>query len=219
MITINGQKMGKSLGNFITLDEFFTGSHPELEQAYSPMTIRFFILQAQYRSTVDFSNTALQGAEKALNRMLEGYRRIAELKPSEKSTVNIAELYEKCYEALDDDLNTPIVIAHLFEACRITNLINDGKESATQADIDSLKTLFDTFLSGILGIRCDNSPSAASPSATKPFEEAVNLLLDMRMQAKANKDWATSDQIRDKLTALGFSIKDTRDGYEWSLKG
>lgn len=218
MITINGQKMGKSLRNFITLDEFFTGSHPELEQAYSPMTIRFFILQAQYRSTVDFSNTALQGAEKALNRMLEGYRRIAELKPSEKSTVNIAELYEKCYEALDDDLNTPIVIAHLFEACRITNLINDGKESATQADIDSLKTLFDTFLSGILGIRCDNSPSAASPSATKPFEEAVNLLLDMRMQAKANKDWATSDQIRDKLTALGFSIKDTRDGYEWSLK-
>ncbi len=210
--------MGKSLGNFITLDEFFTGSHPKLEQAYSPMTIRFFILQAQYRSTVDFSNAALQGAEKALNRMLDGYRRIADLKPSDRSTVNVAELEEKCYEALDDDLNTPIVIAHLFDACRMINLINDGKEQATQADIDALRRLFDTFLSGILGIRLEMAQGGAQEQSVKPFEGAVDMLLDLRMKAKANKDWATSDQIRDQLTALGFNIKDTRDGYEWSLK-
>ncbi|MDE6306031.1 MAG: cysteine--tRNA ligase, partial [Muribaculaceae bacterium] len=144
MITINGQKMGKSLGNFITLDEFFTGSHPLLEQPYSPMTIRFFILQAQYRSTVDFSNEALQGSEKALKRMLEGYRRLMDLKPSETSTIDVAGLESLCYEALDDDLNTPIVIAHLFEACRLINQVNDGTASATQADIDALKALFQT---------------------------------------------------------------------------
>lgn len=218
MITINGQKMGKSLGNFITLDEFFTGSHPKLDQPYSPMTIRFFILQAQYRSTVDFSNEALQGAEKALNRMLEGYRRIAELKPSATSTVNIAEIEEKCYDALDDDLNTPIVIAHLFDACRIINLVNDGKEQATQADIDALRALFDTFLSGILGIRCEMAQSAGDQQSLKPFEGAVDMLLEMRKKAKADKDWATSDMIRNRLTELGFNIKDTRDGYEWSLK-
>ena len=126
MITINGQKMGKSLGNFITLDEFFTGSHPLLEQPYSPMTIRFFILQAQYRSTVDFSNEALQGSEKALKRMLEGYRRLMDLKPSETSTIDVAGLESLCYEALDDDLNTPIVIAHLFEAVGLINKVRDG---------------------------------------------------------------------------------------------
>ena len=126
MITINGQKMGKSLGNFITLDEFFTGSHPLLTQAYSPMTIRFFILQAQYRSTVDFSNEALQASEKALDRMLEGWRRLADLKASDTSTVaaEIADLEQKCYDALNDDLNTPIVIAHLFEAIGIINRLS-----------------------------------------------------------------------------------------------
>lgn len=156
MITINGQKMGKSLGNFITLDEFFGGTHKLLTQPYSPMTIRFFILQAQYRSTLDFSNEALQGSEKALNRMLEGYKRLLELKPAATSTVDVAGYAAKCYEALDDDLNTPIVIAHLFDACRVINQVNDGNASATQADIDTLKELFGTFLVDILGIRTDH---------------------------------------------------------------
>ncbi|MDE7386330.1 MAG: cysteine--tRNA ligase [Muribaculaceae bacterium] len=221
MITINGQKMGKSLGNFITLDEFFTGNHPLLDQAYSPMTIRFFILQAQYRSTVDFSNDALKGAERALRRMLDGYHRLLELKPADKSTIaaEIAPLSQRCYEALDDDFNTPIVIAHLFDACRLINQVNDHNATATQEDIDNLKQLFDTFLFGILGIR-DESAGAAGDSADalKPYKDAVDLLLDMRRQAKANKDWATSDLIRDRLAAIGFDVKDTKDGFEWSLK-
>ena len=219
MITINGQKMGKSLGNFITLDEFFTGSHPSLEQPYSPMTIRFFILQAQYRSTLDFSNEALQASEKALNRMLEGWRRLYELTPSETSTIDVKDLRAKCYEAMDDDLNTPIVIAHLFEACRLINQVNDGKATATADDIKELKELFDIFLIDILGIRTDIlGNGASSGEALKPFEDAVGLLLDIRAKAKASKDWATSDLIRNRLSEIGFDIKDTKDGYEWSLK-
>lgn len=219
MITIGGQKMGKSLGNFITLDEFFTGSHKLLDQPYSPMTIRFFMLQAQYRSTIDFSNEALQGAEKALKRMLEGYRRINDLKPSETSDVanEINALEGKCYEALDDDLNTPIVLAHLFEACSIINRINDGKAKATAADIEALRKLFDTFLFEILGIT-DSMTDGGSKDALKPFEDAVELLLDIRAKAKANKDWTTSDAIRDGLARAGFDVKDTKEGFEWSLK-
>ena len=215
MITINGKKMGKSLGNFITLDEFFTGSHPLLTQAYSPMTIRFFILQAHYRGTVDFSNEALQASEKALQRMLEGYHRLTELKPSATSTISVEGIREKCYEAMDDDLNTPVLIATLFDALRLVNSVKDGKATATQEDIDELKSIFDTFLIDILGIRTEIAGDNAE--AMKPFEGAVDLLLDVRAKAKAQKDWATSDLIRDRLAALGFNVKDTRDGVEWSL--
>lgn len=222
MITINGQKMGKSLGNFITLDEFFSGSHPLLKQAYSPMTIRFFILQAHYRGTVDFSNEALQASEKALQRMLDGYRRLQTLNPSDESTVaqEIAPLAEKCYEALDDDFNTPIVISHLFEAVSIINRVNDGSAKAAAEDIDTLKSLFKTFLIDILGILPDINGGTAdgSSSQTKPFEEAVDLLLEMRGQAKARKDWATSDMIRNRMAEIGFEVKDTKNGFEWSLK-
>ncbi len=220
MITINGQKMGKSLGNFITLNEFFTGSHPKLTQPYSPMTIRFFILQAQYRSTLDFSNEALQASEKALERMLEGRKRLYELTPSPVSTVDVKGLRAKCYEAMDDDLNTPIVIAHLFEACRIINQVKDGNATATQEDIDELKQLFDTFLVDILGIRTEMvaADGTSAADAMRPFEGAVNLLLEMRSKAKAEKDWTTSDLIRNRLNEIGFDIKDTKDGWEWSLK-
>ena len=216
MITINGKKMGKSLGNFITLDEFFNGTHPLLEQPYSPMTIRFFILQAHYRGTVDFSNEALQASEKALARMLEGYRRLRELKPSDKSTIDVAGIREKCYEAMDDDLNTPVLIAHLFDALRLVNSVKDGKATATQENIDTLRDIFDTFLVDILGIRTEIT-DAADPEALAPFEGAVDLVLEMRSKAKADKDWATSDLIRDRLAALGFTIKDTKEGAEWSL--
>lgn len=220
MITINGQKMGKSLGNFITLDEFFTGSHPLLTQAYSPMTIRFFILQAQYRSTVDFSNEALQASEKALDRMLEGWRRLADLKASDTSTVaaEIADLEQKCYDALNDDLNTPIVIAHLFEAIGIINRIADGHATATAADIDALKALFQTFLFDILGMRPEAADLGGDEKALEPYRGAVDLLLQVRAEAKAKKDWATSDLIRDRLAALGFNVKDTKTGVEWSVK-
>ncbi len=216
MITINGQKMGKSLGNFITLDEFFEGKHPLLTQAYSPMTIRFFILQAHYRGTVDFSNEALQASEKALQRMLDGYARLQNLKPSEKSSVDISGLEAKCYEAMDDDLNTPVLIAQLFEGCRIINLISDGKATISADDLATLKRIFDTFLVDILGIRVETSGSDAPDM--KPYEKAVDFLLEMRAKAKAAKDWATSDMIRDRMAEIGFDVKDRKDGVEWSVK-
>lgn len=215
MITIEGQKMGKSLGNFITLDEFFTGSHPKLEQAYSPMVIRFFILQAHYRGTVDFSNAALQAAERALERLNDGYRRLQQLKASDKAgDFDVKAIEQRAYAAMDDDLNTPMVIAELFEACRIINQINDGHTTATQEQLDALKALMQTFMVDLLGIIPAEQAAGAN---LKPFEGAVDLLLDIRANAKANKDWATSDRIRDSLKALGFDVKDTRDGCEWKL--
>ena len=216
MITINGQKMGKSLGNFITLDEFFTGNHPLLTQAYSPMTIRFFILQAHYRGTVDFSNEALQAAEKAYERMMDGWKRLNEIKASDVSTVNVKGLREKCDEAMNDDLNTPIVIAHLFDACKAINQVNDGKATISQTDLDELKATFQTYLFDILGII--DEKAGGNGVNLKPYEEAVDLLLDIRRESKAKKDWATSDLIRDRLAAIGFDVKDTKDGYEWKVK-
>ncbi len=216
MITINGQKMGKSLGNFITLDEFFTGSRKDmLSQPYSPMTIRFFILQAHYGGTVDFSNEALQAAQKAYERMLDGWKRLNELKPSETSTVNVADLDRKCHEAMNDDLNTPVVIAHLFEACRAINLVNDGKATISAADLEQLKATFKTFLFDILGIYDERESGSVN---LRPYEQAVDLLLEIRKDAKGRKDWATSDLIRNRLSEIGFDVKDTKDGFEWKVK-
>ncbi len=212
MITINGQKMGKSLGNFITLDEFFTGSHPLLTQAFSPMTIRFFILQAHYRSTVDFSNEALQASEKGLARLLEAYERLQKIVPAAQSTIDVKGLRDRCEEAMCDDLNTPIVISHLFDACKAINTVADGKGTIAAADLEELKAVFSLFVEDVLGIKTE-----ADDNKNDAYKKAVDLLLDLRLQAKQNKDWATSDKIRNALTALGFTIKDTKDGFEWSL--
>ena len=214
MITINGQKMGKSLGNFITLNEFFTGQNPNLKQAYSPMTIRFFILMAHYRGTVDFSNDALQAAEKAMSRLMEAYNAIERIQPAAQSTVSVKEFKGKCYEAMDDDLNTPIVISHLFDAAKIINQAVDGNAKLTSTDIEELKSLFDTFLFNILGIKAEEGGGNGREEA---FGKVVDMLLEQRAIAKANKDWATSDKIRNELTALGFEIKDTKDGATWKL--
>ena len=216
MITINGQKMGKSLGNFITLEQFFKGEHEGLAQAYGPMTIRFFILQAHYRGTVDFSNDALQAAEKAYERMLDGWHRLNELKASDTSTVKLDNYRERCAEAMNDDLNTPIVIATLFDACRAINQVNDGNATITQADIDELKSVFQTYLFDVLGVR-DESAGGEGVDV-EPYKKAVDLLLEIRKTAKANKDWATSDLIRNKMNEAGFDVKDTKDGFEWKLK-
>ncbi|MBR5725510.1 MAG: cysteine--tRNA ligase [Muribaculaceae bacterium] len=216
MITINGQKMGKSLGNFITLEQFFTGDHPALTQAYTPMTIRFFILQAHYRGTVDFSNEALQAAEKALERALDGWHRLNALTAAPQSSVKLDNYRERCADAMNDDLNTPTVIATLFDACKVINQANDGKVTLSQADIDELKSVFQTYLFDVLGIRDD---AAGGDSVNlEPYRQAVDLLLEMRRTAKANKDWATSDLIRDKLAEFGFEVKDTKDGFEWKVK-
>ncbi len=214
MITINGQKMGKSLGNFITLNEFFTGQNPNLKQAYSPMTIRFFILMAHYRGTVDFSNDALQAAEKAMSRLMEAYNSIGRIQPSAESSVSVSEFKTRCYEAMDDDLNTPIVISHLFDAAKIINQAASGQAKLNAADVSELKSLFDTFLFNILGIKAEEGGGSGREEA---FGKVVDMMLEQRAIAKANKDWATSDKIRNELTALGFEIKDTKDGATWKL--
>ena len=219
MITINGQKMGKSLGNFITLDEFFTGSHKDkdgnemLQQPYTPMTIRFFILQAHYRSTVDFSNEALQAAEKGYTRLMQAYKTLKGLQPSASSSVDVKGYRQKCYEAMNDDFNTPIVISHFFDMAKIINTVNDKKATLSQPDIDEMKSLFDTFLFDILGLMDE-----ATGDNTLLLDGLMQMVLDVRAQAKANKDWATSDKIRDRLSALGVTVKDGKDGATWELK-
>jgi cysteinyl-tRNA synthetase len=213
MITIQGQKMGKSLGNFITLGEFFTGNHPLLSKAFGPMTIRFFILQAHYRSTVDFSSEALEASEKGLERLMEGYARLQKITASGSSSVDIAGLRKKCEDALADDLNTPMVISALFDSLKSVNLIHDGKETICVADLDELKAVFKLYVEDLLGLKTISDAA----SGTDAYQKAIDLLLNIRLEAKKNKDWATSDKIRNELTALGFEIKDTKDGFEWKL--
>lgn len=215
MITINGQKMGKSLGNFITLEQFFTGNHPLLEKAYSAMTIRFFVLQAQYRSTVDFSNEALQAAEKGLQRLMEAYTRLQKLQAGATTTVDIAGLRERCEQAMQDDLNSPIVIAHLFDVAKSINTIYDGKAYISAFDLTELKETFKLFIEDILGLQTETEAEGGNSDA---YKGAVDLLLQIRQDAKANKDWATADKIRNELAALGFEIKDGKDRVEWGLK-
>jgi len=216
MITINGQKMGKSLGNFITLDEFFSGNHEKLEKAYSPMTIRFFILQAHYRSTVDFSNEALQASEKGLERLMDAFNRLHHLKHATSTSVDVAGLRQRCEEAMCDDLNTPIVISNLFEASKSINMIYDGKGTINVEDLDELKNVFSLFIESILGLKAEVPASVETNG--EAYKGAVNLLLKLRMEAKQNKDWATSDRIRNELARLGFEIKDTKDGFEWKIE-
>ncbi len=215
MITIAGKKMGKSYGNFITLQQFFTGEHPLLSKPFSPMTIRFFILMAHYRSTVDFSSEALEAAEKGLNRLTEAYNRLMKLTASATSTVDVKGLRERCEEAMADDLNSPIVISHLFDSAKAINTVADGKGTISAEDLEELRATWKLFVEDILGLRMD--AGAGSDSSTEAYKQAIDLLLQIRLEAKQNKDWATSDKIRNSLTALGFTIKDTKDGFEWSL--
>jgi cysteinyl-tRNA synthetase len=220
MITINGQKMGKSLGNFITLPQFFSGDHPQLERAYSPMTIRFFILQAHYRSTVDFSNEALQAAEKGLERLMDAWKTLGQITPSNgQATIGaatVAELEQHCYDAMCDDFNTPIVISNLFEASRIINSIADKKETISAEALEALRKFFSLWVFDLLGLKATNT-DGANEAREEAFGHVVDMLLEQRMKAKQNKDWATSDLIRDQLTALGFEVKDTKDGFTWKL--
>jgi cysteinyl-tRNA synthetase len=211
MVTINGQKMARSLGNFITLDELFTGSHKLLVQAYSPMTIRFFMLQAHYRSTLDFSNEALLAASLGLQKLLAAERTLATLKPSDTSTTDVGIIAGKCYEAMSDDLNTPVAIAQLFDAVRIINLVNDGKEKLTAADIESLRELFRSFVHELFGL------STEEAAGNDKLAGVLTLLLEMRQEAKARKEWSVSDRIRNRLSELGITVKDRKDGYDWEI--
>ncbi|MCQ2342409.1 MAG: cysteine--tRNA ligase [Paludibacteraceae bacterium] len=215
MITIAGKKMGKSYNNFITLEQFFKGEHELLSKPFSPMTIRFFILMAHYRSTVDFSSEALEAAEKGLARLTEAYNRLTKLQPGDKTTVELSSLRQLCEEAMEDDLNSPIVISHLFDSARAINTVFDGKATISSADLDELRDVWKTFVVDILGLQMEEN--AAANGTQDAYKGAIDLLLNIRLAAKQNKDWATSDKIRNELTALGFTVKDTKDGFEWSL--
>ena len=219
MITINGQKMGKSLNNFITLEQFFTGNHETLQQAYSPMTIRFFILSAHYRGTVDFSNEALQAAQKGYERLMnaiEDLNRIQTAATSDENTKKfVAALRQKCYDAMNDDLMTPAVISNLFEACHIVNLLIDHKAQISEEDLKELSETMRLFAFDILGLV--NERGANNDAREAAYGKVVDMVLDLRAKAKANKEWAVSDQIRDALAEAGFQVKDTKDGVTWKL--
>ena len=218
MVTIGGQKMGKSLGNFITLAEFFSGNHPKLTQAYTPMTIRFFMLQAHYRSTVDFSNEALISSSKGLERLLDAHKALGHITPAGADAdirlSHIDELRRACTDAMNDDFNTPIVISHLFDACHTINQITDGKATIAPDALEALKAVFADFAFDIMGLQDE---AASNAEREKAYAGAVDLLLDIRRKAKEAKDWATSDRVRDELSRLGFEVKDTRDGATWKL--
>ena len=219
MITINGQKMGKSLGNFITLEQFFTGNHELLKQSFSPMAIRFFILSAHYRGTVDFSNDALVASEKGLERLMNGLADLDRIQPQAdcdaetKKVVN--ELRQKCYDAMNDDLATPLVISHLFEACSVVNKLLDHKATICQDCLEELKSTMRLFAFDILGLA--DEKAANNEAREEAYGKVVDMVLDLRSKARANKDWVTCDQIRDALKAAGFEVKDTKDGCVWKL--
>jgi cysteinyl-tRNA synthetase len=210
MITINGQKMGKSLGNFINLEQLFTGGHKLLEQKYSPMAIRFFILQAHYRSTLDFSNDGLKAAEKGFAKLMAANETLKKINASEKSTSDIKKLCQGLYDAMNDDFNTAITIANLFEAVRIINSVNAGTETIAVKDLDILKTTFREFVFEILGFREE------VVAGNHDVDGLIQFILRLRADAKARKDFSTSDKIRDELNALGFEIKDGKEGSTWS---
>jgi cysteinyl-tRNA synthetase len=209
LITINRQKMGKSLGNFINLDDFFTGNNALLEKAYSPMSVRFFILQAHYRSTLDFTNEALQASEKGLKRLMEGIKTLNVLTPGQHSTFNVKDIMEHSYNAMNDDLNTPVAIGYLFDAIRLINSVRDGKESLTEKDIQELKSFFNMMVHDILGLTSEEDGEKGKT------EQLIELILKIRQEAKANKDFKISDQIRQELNKAGIIIKDKKDGVDW----
>ncbi len=213
MITINGQKMGKSLGNFITLEQLLTGNHPLLAQAYSAMTIRFFVLQAHYRSTLDFSNEALQAAEKGYERLMKAVSTLDKLKPSATSSVDIPGIEGRCRAAMDDDLNSPVVIAELFDCVRIINQVYDGHQTLTESDIAELKRVVRFYVFDVLGLRDD-----LAGDNSRMLSEVIDLVLDIRTQAKQSKDWTTSDRIRDGLGSIGIKVKDRKDGSDWEIE-
>ncbi len=215
MITIKGQKMGKSLGNFITLEELFTGRNSVLEQAYSPMTIRFFILQAHYRSTLDFSNEALQASEKGLRRVMQAAKDVLKLVPDDNAAElpEIKNIFDGIYDALCDDLNTPVAMAHIFDAVRIVNSAKEKQVRINTADHSTLKEIFTVILTDVLGLVDEETADGHEDVVGK----LVDMIIDIRKKAKENKDWATSDRIRDELKEAGIQIKDTKEGTEWYL--
>ena len=214
MVTINGQKMGRSLNNFITLEEFFTGQHELLSRAYSPMTIRFFMLQAHYRSTLDFSNKALQAAGKGLERLFRAMEVLENLSGSGNSSLDVQGLSERCHSAMNDDLNTPVMTGHLFEGVKWIHQLEEGRETLSQVDLDKLRNLFREMVNGVLGLV---APVREDPGRGMTGE-LLEMILKLRQEAKDNRDFASADRIRDRLAEMGIRVKDRREGAEWEFE-
>ena len=215
MLTVNGVRMSKTAGNGFLPNELFTGNHPLLERGYSPMVVRFFMLQAHYRSTLDFSNEALQASEKGLKKLIEGIKTLNNIEPSQESSFNVSEfltlIEDECKKAMDDDFNSPIVIAQLFDGVRFINQIKDGQHKIDKTHLKRLQKLFNDFVFAILGLR-DESDDLSNNS----IDGLTDLILSLRANAKTNKDFATSDKIRDELAKLGIIVKDTKEGASWN---
>ncbi len=216
MLTVNGVRMSKTAGNGFLPKELFSGDHPLLDKGYSPMTVRFFMAQAHYRSTLDFSNEALQASERGYKRLMESLSTLEKLEPSDTPTLEIGDLETKCYDAMNDDFNSPVLIAHLFEGVRIINSLSDKTASIGKEDLETLKRLMNTFVFDVLGL-VDETKSGVGSDGSNVIEGLMKLILDIRKTARENKDWAMSDKIRDELKKAGVEIKDTKDGVEWRL--
>lgn len=214
MLTVNGRKMSKSEGNGFTPEELITGNHKLLEQGYSPMTVRFFMLQCHYASTLDFSNDALRAAEKGYARLTEAIENLDKAQASDTSDIDVDKLRQSCRAAMDDDFNTPVLISVLFEAAKTANQVQSGRRKATEKDITALKKIFEDYAFEVLGFRREESADEGDSSLTPGL---MDLVLNLRKAAKLNKDFSTADQIRDRLNALGIHIKDTPEGTEYKI--
>ncbi len=213
MLTVNNVRMSKSAGNGFLPGELFTGNHPLLEKGYSPMAVRFFMMQTHYRSTLDFSNEALQASEKGYARLMAAIKLLANLKHASSSTSDIVALEKKCYDAMNDDFNAPILVANLFEGARIINSANDGKETISLNDLNLLKKFMHSFVIDVLGLKSETSNS----SSDKALQGAMEVILEIRKDIKAKKDFVASDKLRDDLNIHNILIKDTKDGPVWSI--
>lgn len=211
MLTVNGRKMAKSEGNGFTPEELLTGNHKLLEKGYSAMTVRFFMLQSHYASTLDFSNAAMQAAERGLERLMAAMALIDGLKPGDLDGADIAALEQRCHTAMNDDINTPVMIGELFEGVRIINSVNDGKLGLSAASLDRLATLMRVMVHDVLGLQ--QEPRFVADD--RAMDGLVAEFIRMRAEAKARKDFAASDAIRDRLLVLGIALKDTKEGTTW----
>lgn len=209
MLTVNGTRMSKSAGNGFLPLELFSGDHPLLRKGYSPMTVKFFMLQAHYRSTLDFSNDALDASEKGFRRLMSAVNLLDKLSPSEQNDFDIAALKEKCVAAMSDDFNSPVLIAELFEAVRIINTVYDGKAKISAEALEQIKQLMNDFVFDILGLKDEESSNT-------DLNGVLDMVINLRSEAKANKDYATSDKIRIGLQELGIQLKDSKEGTTWS---